>query len=487
MTRRTAASGMTHAGLTEVTRRDLRTFVHRTVQLLSPGTRYKPNWHIDATAYRLEQVRNGEVTRLIINMPPRSLKSIITSVAFPAFLLGHDPQLRIICVSYSNELAAKHALDFRRVISARWYQEAFPETRISASKNTETEIATTAGGFRLSTSTGGTLTGRGGDLILIDDPLKASDALSKTRRESANDWFKTTLASRLDDKVLGRIVVVMQRIHLDDLTGNLLRSSDDWTVLELPAIAEERQRIRVGPGRHEFYTRKIDEVLHPEREPREALYKLKRDLGSDYFSAQYQQQPVPMGGAMIKRDWLRRYDHLPPKPWSKVVQSWDTASKDGAQNDWSACTTWVIEDKRYYLVDVLRARLNYPRLKAVAIAHAELHKPSRILIEDAGTGTALIGELKQAGVPATGVTPVRDKITRLSVASAKIEAGLVLLPREAPWLAEFEEELLSFPHGRHDDQADSVSQVLNDASCSYDTSLNWVDDYSTFLGELGSS
>ena len=215
------ATTMTPALLNEILRLDFRAFVHRVVQELSPGTPYQPNWHIDALGYQLERVRRGELTRLIINMPPRSLKSIVTSVALPAFLLGHYPGMRIICVSYGADLAAKHARDFRQILTEPWYQRIFPNTRISPTKNTEAEIATTAGGFRLSTSTEGTLTGRGGDLIIIDDPLKPIDALSDSRRERANEWFRNTLLSRLDDKVHGSIVIVMQRVHLDDLTGNL--------------------------------------------------------------------------------------------------------------------------------------------------------------------------------------------------------------------------------------------------------------------------
>lgn len=192
---------LTRAGMNELLRRDFNAFIHRVVQQLSPSSPYQTNWHIEAAAYELERVRTGDVRRLIINMPPRSLKSMTSSVAFPAFVLGHNPRIRIICVSYGNELAAKHARDFREILSAPWYKEIFPRTRISSTKNTEGEIVTTELGFRLSTSTEGTLTGRGGDLIIIDDPLKPIDALSDTRRERANEWFSNTLLSRLDDKV----------------------------------------------------------------------------------------------------------------------------------------------------------------------------------------------------------------------------------------------------------------------------------------------
>ena len=222
-------------------------------------------WHVEAIAYQLERVRRGEVRRLIINMPPRSLKSIAASVAFPAFLLGHDPSRRVICVSYSGDLAKKHSNDFRAVLELPWYQAAFPMTRIGPFKNSETEIELTARGFRLATSVGGTLTGRGGDVIVIDDPLKPDDAFSETKRSAANQWFTNTLLSRLDDKRTGAIVVVMQRVHVDDLTGFLLGQSDEWEVLSLPAIAESDQVIPLSAER--TYLRRSGEALSPEREP----------------------------------------------------------------------------------------------------------------------------------------------------------------------------------------------------------------------------
>ena len=258
----------------------------------------------------LRRVRHGEIRRLIINMPPRSLKSIAASVAFPAFVLGHDPSRRIICVSYSGDLAKKHSNDFRAVLESPWYRSAFPTTRIGPFKNSETEIELTARGFRLATSVGGTLTGRGGEIIVIDDPLKPDDALSETKRSAANQWFTNTLLSRLDDKRTGAIVVVMQRVHIDDLTGFLLAQSDEWEVLSLPAVADSDEIIPLSAER--TYRRQSGEALSPEREPLHVLEALKLQIGSDAFSAQYQQAPAPPGGAMVKRHWIKRYTELPP-------------------------------------------------------------------------------------------------------------------------------------------------------------------------------
>ncbi len=450
---------MDQALLRSILRLELASFVRKCAISLSPGAPFSDNWHLHALAWHLEQVRLGRIRRLIVNMPPRSLKSISASVAFPAFVLGHDPTRRIICVSYASELATKHANDFRAIVEAPWYQASFPRMRLSRAKNSESEVTTTRHGLRLATSVGGTLTGRGGDLIIVDDPLKPLDALSAPKRESANRWFSNTLLSRLDDKRTGAIVVVMQRVHMDDLTGFLTSQTDDWTVLTLPAIAEADETVRIGQD--QWHTRKAGAALHPEREPLEVLEGLRQQLGSDLFSAQYQQSPVPEGGAMIKRVWIRRYATPPQRTSrSRIVQSWDTAAKAGAENDWSVCSTWLIEKNVYYLLDVVRGRWDFPTLRSRALALADLHRPQRILIEDVGTGTALIQELKKHARFAIAVRPERDKVTRMSIQSAKFEAGQVYLPERAPWLAEFEAELFAFPNGKHDDQVDTVSQVL---------------------------
>ncbi|MGO4386811.1 phage terminase large subunit [Microvirga sp. 2YAF29] len=449
-----------------IARRDFLSFVQSCVGTLTPAVDFQDNWHLQAIAHHLDLVRLGKIRRLIINLPPRSLKSVMASVAFPAFVLGHDPTQRIICVSYASDLAAKHANDFRAIMAAPWYRRTFPDARASPVKNSEAEVMTTRHGMRLTTSVGGTLTGRGGNLIVIDDPIKPGDALSESRREGVNQWYANTLLSRLDDKINGAIVIVMQRVHMDDLVGFVTRQSDEWTILTLPAIAEHDQRIVTGLGTSHLY--RAGDVLHAAREPLSALETYRTQLGSDTFSAQYQQQPVPPGGAMIKRAWVRRY-HSPParSARSRIVQSWDTAMKGGAENDWSVCTTWQIEEGQFYLLDVDRGRYDYPDLKQRVQQLADQHRPYKIVIEDAGTGTALIAELRRMGRVAVAVRPERDKQTRMSVQTAKFEAGLIHLPEQAPWLSAFEAELFAFPGGRHDDQVDSVSQALAHGSSGY--------------------
>jgi len=238
-------------------RTDLRFFVRKCFHVILPGTRYLPNWHVDAIVHQLMRVQAGEISRLLINQPPRSLKSICVSVAYVAWLLGHDPSRRIIVVSYSNEFAAELHRQFRMVIDALWYRALFPAMR--PAKDSGTELVTTAGGSRYATSVGGTLTGRGADLIIVDDPLKAEEAMSETKRRRVIDWYAGTLVSRLNDKDSGPIVVVMQRLHEDDLAGHLI-GQGGWQHLDLPAIAVDDSTIPIGPGK--LITRRRGEILH---------------------------------------------------------------------------------------------------------------------------------------------------------------------------------------------------------------------------------
>jgi predicted phage terminase large subunit-like protein len=442
-----------------ILRRDFESFLRRVVMTLNPHSQYLPNWHIAAIAHQLERVRRGEITRLIINMPPRHLKSLTVSVAFPAFLLGLEPWHRIFSVGYGSELSSKHAADFRSIVESSWYRRAFPQMRIK--RSLEDEVLTTARGFRKAASVYGSLTGFGGDIFIIDDPQKPVDAQSDAQRDRLNHWVANTLMSRLDNKESGVIIVVMQRVHLNDLSGYLM-DGGGWEVLSLPAIAEQQERIAIGDD--DFHIRRIDEALHPDLDSFESLKRLQQKLGPDVFAAQYQQTPVPLGGAMIKRAWLRYYNSLPPKSYgTSIIQSWDTAAKDGIQNDYSVCTTWLKHDGHFYLLDMTRGRYDYPTLRETALLLAKKHRPQKVLIEDASTGTALAQELRQAyfGGGVYLVRPEHDKKGRVYVNQAKFSAGLVLFPRNAPFLAELEAELLMFPQGKNDDIVDSIMQALS--------------------------
>jgi hypothetical protein len=390
--------------LAALLRTDLRYFIRKCFDTILPGTPYLPNWHIDAIVYQLMRVRARDSTRLLINQPPRSLKSICVSVAFVAWLLGHDPTRRIIVVSYSNDFAAELHRQFRMVVDAPWYRALFPAMR--PVKDTGTELVTIAGGSRYATSVGGTLTGRGADLIIVDDPLKAEEAMSEPARRRVIDWFGGALVSRLNDKEHGPIIVVMQRLHEIDLAGHLL-GQGGWYHLDLPAIAVEDSVIPIGPVK--AFTRRRGDVLHPERESQAALDRIKGEIGSLMFSAQYQQRPVPLEGNLIRRDWFRFYDRAPEQgPNDCIVQSWDIAVMTGEANDYSVCTTWRIVKSDYYLLNVFRARLPYPDLRRKIASLAERYGAQTVLIENAGPGMQLLQDL-QRDVPFGMPRPIGQK------------------------------------------------------------------------------
>ncbi len=443
-------------------RQDFYTFIERSFYELNPDTAFRPNWHIELIASELDACRLGKTKRLIINVPPRSLKSHCATVAFPAFLLGHNPSAQIICPSYAQDLSNKHAIDCRSVLNSDWFQNMFP-TRLSPLRQAVQEFMTTKNGFRLATSVGGVLTGRGADFIIIDDPLKPDEALSETQRTAVNQWYDNTLYSRLNDKGTGCIIIIMQRLHEDDLVGHVMEQGD-WKVISLPAIAEQEERhlIETPFGSREV-RRLVGEALHPGRESLEILQNLRETLGEYNFAGQYQQEPAPLGGGLVKLGWFKRYTPgEEPAEFEMVVQSWDTANKATELSDYSVCTTWGLKNKNLYLLDVARWRYEYPELKRAVHDWAEAYKPRAILIEDKASGTQLIQELQREGLHAiTRYEPKMDKIMRLHSVTSTIEGGFVHIPTEAEWLDAYLHELTTFPHGKHDDQADSTSQALD--------------------------
>jgi hypothetical protein len=288
-------------------RNDFVAFAERSFRELNPQTEFQHNWHIEVIAEALEQCRAGKLRRLCINIPPRHLKSHMTSISFPAWLMGHKPAAQIICASYAQDLSEKLAADCRSLMTTEWYQDLFQSTRLATRRSAVHDFTTTQKGSRLATSVGGVLTGRGADFIIIDDPLKPDEALSETQRNAVNNWYDHTLVSRLNDKRTGCIILIMQRLHEDDLVGHIL-DGEPWKLLRFPAIAEEDENhvIETPYGTRRF-RRRAGEALHPEREPLEILNNVRERQSEYNFAGQYQQAPAPLGGGLVKAAWFKAY------------------------------------------------------------------------------------------------------------------------------------------------------------------------------------
>ena len=444
-------------------RNDFLTFTSRVFFELMPQAALHVGPYLECIADRLEKCRTGKIKRLIINLPPRYLKSICASVAFPAWVLGHAPSTNIICASYGQDLSDKHARDTRTIMLSDFYKKIF-RTRLSG-RQAVNDFETSANGTRMATSVGGVLTGRGADIIIIDDPQKPEEAMSETGRKSVNTWFDNSLLSRLNDKENGCIIIIMQRLHQDDLVGHVLEQGA-WDVLSFPAIAEEDEiynydSLLLGP---QVYCRRTGGVLLQERDSIAAFEKIRQSGGEYTFQSQYQQRPIPLGGAIIKAEWLRYYEeNEKPDKFDLIFQSWDTANKATELCDYSVCTTWGKLGNKFYLLHVFRKRLDYPDLKRSVRELAARFKAKSVVIEDKASGIQLIQELKREGMYGlTAYEPSdRDKVMRLHAQTAAIEDGRVLLPRAAAWLGDFVTEIMTFPGSKYDDQIDSMAQALD--------------------------
>jgi predicted phage terminase large subunit-like protein len=416
------------------------------------------SWYLKAVCHALLEVHEGRTTRLVITVPPRHLKSITASVAYPLWLLGQDPSKKILVASYSQDLARTHSEHCRTILETDWYRRLFPETRISDRGNRQLELITTHGGYRKAVSVGGSVTGHGADSIIVDDLMKADEVHSEAAREEAKRWFDNSVITRLNDKGRGSIISIQQRLHEDDPAAYLLDKG--YSHLNLPAIGEKTEEIPIGNGL--IHVRQPGDLLDPLREDHDILNGLRRELGPQVFSAQYQQNPVAPEGNLIRLEWFPRY----PGPgaremFTKVVQSWDTATSEAPTSDWSVCTVWGYRRGRWWLVDVLRERLDYPKLKRAVQRMHDRWQPEIVMVEDANAGRSLCQEFRTSGPFRVQLhRPKEDKETRLIGQTARLEDGLCVLPEVAPWLAAFEAELRAFPSGRYDDQVDSMTQFL---------------------------
>ena len=440
---------------------DLGVFLRQAFSALYPGKAFLDNWHVDAIVHHLEESIAGRLPRLIINLPPRQLKSFVASVVLPAFILGVDPEARIICVSYSDELARTLTRDFRRIVESEWYRRVFPNVRTA--KMTESEFVTDVSGYRRATSVGGTLTGLGGDIIIVDDPIKPEDARSDKLRNSVNEWLRSTLLSRLDDKQLSVLILVMQRLHVNDPTG-FVEAGGGFRKLALPAIAEREEKIAIGPM--ETYVRRVGEALHEDRESLASLAALRDQIGSYNFSAQYQQHPESPSGGMFPLGWFKRIHEPPPiRRDGQWIVSIDTALSTSETADYSAISLVYVDSTGYYVLFAERGRWDYESLLArVQTYIRRFGQETTFLVEAAGAGISLISTLRKARVKCFHYFPKDGKVVRAAYALPVFHSGRVHILDKAgenEWVEGYLNEFATFPHGRFDDQVDSLVQLIN--------------------------
>jgi predicted phage terminase large subunit-like protein len=443
-------------------RKRLAPFVKHAFQTVDPGTKYKHNWHIDLICAYLEALTFGELgsQKLIINIPPRFLKSIIVTVAWPAWLLGRDPSEQILTSSYSSKLSVDHCMSCRLVTQSPWYRATFPDVELASDQNEKSRFKTTEQGLRAATSVGGASTGMGGNFLIVDDPLDPERAASEAERTTANNWIDQTWSSRKNDPETAAEVVVMQRLHQNDVTGHLLEQGG-WEHLKVPQEATVQEYFSIRDFKH---CRKPGELLHPERMGQEHVDDARRRLGTSGYEAQQQQEPTPPGGDMVKLDWFRRYRTAPARSEVEFLRfSLDTAYKEKDLNDPSVVGVWGLYQNVHYLLYVWRDRVGYPKLRHVVKNMAAQWHPDEIIIEDKASGQSLAQDLAEDGWPAIPIKPEGDKVVRMDNQAPMIEAGLVAVPEQAPWLHKYEQELLHFPRGEHDDQVDMTSQYLKRA------------------------
>lgn len=442
-------------------KKNLAFFIKESFSIINPGVEFLDNWHIGLIAEYLESVTNGSIKRLIINVPPRSLKSICISVCWPAWLLGGMSSRRIICASYSQKLSNKLSLDCRHLMLSSFFKGIFPGSVIDKSQNQKSKFLTSERGFRLAASVGGTMTGEGGNFLIVDDPHNAVDVNSDKKRKNVLNWFSQSFVSRLDNKKKGVIVVVMQRLHVNDLSGFLLENnkSKNWTILNIPAIASESIEYKLNNFRYHFTK---GSFLHADREGKEEINRIREELGNYAFSAQYLQEPVSISSGMIKKSWIMRYRATSFSEFSHIMHSWDTAIKSGDQHSYSVCTVWGEKEGGYFLLDIFRDRCEYPDLKKEIIYMTRKWNPDLILIEDKASGQSLLQDLKRESsvMPLVSVKVNQDKMTRFARVSVMFENRKIFIPESGNWVDEYEKELLSFPNSKNDDQVDSTSQYL---------------------------
>ena len=441
-------------------------FVKAAWFVIEPSTEFVPNWHIEAICKYLEACTEGKIRNLIINIPPRHMKSLMVNVFFPSWVWTKHPEKKFLFASYAEDLAVRDSLQCRKLVTSEWYQKHW-KLELQKDQNQKSKFENTKSGYRISVGVGGAATGEGGDFVIIDDPLKVQDANSDSARNNVNNWYDNTINTRLNNPKTGVKILIQQRLHEDDLTGHLLKSKENYELLCLPA---ESEGVRFTSSIEFKDPRKEEkELLWPERFGEKELQTLKNGLSSLGVAGQLQQRPSPVGGHIYKEEWfVNRGNNT--DVISRYI-SWDTAA---SISDTAAYSCGIVgeltSDYRLFIREVVRKKLEFPQLKKEIedLAYKYQLKLNGIIIESKSSGISVQQSLYQSSdnniarllVP---FTPTTDKTNRGVSASLWCENGSVILPphtKDFEWLFDFEDELFQFPNSRYKDQCDSFAQLI---------------------------
>lgn len=464
--------------------RSLSHYAERAWRLVEPGRRFVPGWHIDAISEHLTAVLNGEIKDLIINIPPRHMKSLLVSVLFPSWAWAKKPELRWLFGSYAASLSIRDSVKCRRIITSDWYQERWGKVyQLTGDQNAKEKYENNRTGHRIATSVGGAATGEGGDIIVIDDPHKVTESESEPVREHTIDWFDGEMSTRGNDPKKVARIIVMQRVHEKDLSGHLLAQTG-WEHLMLPAEYEPERKIVTSIGWEDPRLDKGD-LLWPDRFGRTEIDKMKRQMGSQRAAGQLQQRPSPAEGNLVKRDWWKFYRKR-PETFDRIGLSADLTFKEGKKNDYTVFQVWgkVAADK--YLLKQVRKQMGFnSQIKALRNLVIECQQEGLNIeakwIEDAANAAALIDTLRKEIPGLIPVAPRGSKYNRAEAIAPQIESGNVWLPHPEtcpvdelgqPWVNAFIEEWAMFPNGGNDDQVDGTS--LGVSQLSTGASFEWT-------------
>ena len=410
--------------------------------------------HHRIMAEKFDRIADGSLKRLIVNMPPRHTKSEFSSYLLPAWLMGRKPTLKIMQTTHTAELAFRFGRKVRNLMNSQEYKAVFESVELRADSQAAGRWETSKGGEYFAAGVGGAVTGRGADLLIIDDPHSEQDALSPTALEHAYEWYTSGPRQRLQPG--GAIVIVMTRWAENDLTGKLLRQqardvlADKWEIVEFPALMPD-----------------TDEPLWPEFWNKKDLLAVRGSLSVGKWQAQWQQNPTSDVSAILKREWWQTWKPEEPPAVSYILQSYDTAFSKQTTADYSAITTWGVffpqdgDPPNIILMDAKRGRWDFPELRRIALEEYKYWDPECVLIEAKASGMPLTQELRQMGIPVSNYSPSRgnDKYTRVNSIAPLFESGLVWAP-DSRWAEEVIDECAAFPAGEHDDYVDTVTQAL---------------------------